>query len=143
MKYRQRGVSLVELMIALVVVSILASIAIPSYRQYLLRAQRSDAKTMMLRVQTALEKRFLQQGTFTTNLTAVPPTGLGLSSVSERGFYNLVVALTATGYTVTATPVAGGSQVDDRTCATYTINESSTKRAFNNASVDKTTECWR
>ena len=41
---RARGFTLVELMIAVVVVAILATIAVPSYRQYVLRANRTVAK---------------------------------------------------------------------------------------------------
>ena len=141
---RQRGVTLIELMVVMIVIAILASVAIPSYRRFVLRAQRSDAMTGLLKVATAEEKFQLQNGAYTTSLTGTGTSGLGMASAtSERGFYTLSVATTATGFTATATPVAGGPQASDTTCATFTVNESGTKRALNSGSTDKTTECWR
>jgi type IV pilus assembly protein PilE len=143
MKRKQSGVTLMELLTVVAVIGILASVALPSYRRYLQRAQRTDATSALLRVQTAEEKRYLQLGSYTTNLTAAPPTGLGLLATSERGYYNLSVATTTTGYTVTATPVSGGGQADDKSCGTFTINESGTRTALNTSGADNKTECWR
>ncbi|HET7809313.1 MAG TPA: type IV pilin protein [Steroidobacteraceae bacterium] len=143
MRNRQRGVTLIELMTVVIVVAILASVAIPSYRRYLLRAQRSDATTMLLRVATAEEKRYLQQGAYTTNLASAPPTGLGLATRSDQGFYDLDVTLTSTGFTARARPVSGGGQSADTTCASFTVTETGTRKALNSSSVDKTSECWR
>jgi len=139
---RQRGVTLIELMTVVVVISILASVAIPTYRRYIVRAQRSDAMTALLRLATAEEKFQLQNGAYTTSLTGAGSLGLP-ATTSERGFYSLSVQTTATGFTATAQPVAGGAQASDTTCATYTVNESGTKRATNSGGTDKTTECWR
>jgi type IV pilus assembly protein PilE len=144
MNRRQRGVTLIELMTVVVVISILASIAVPTYRRYLIRAQRSDAMTSLLKVATNEEKFQLQNGAYTTSLTGTGTTGLGMgSATSDRGFYALTVATTTTGYTATATPVAGGAQASDTTCATFTVNESGVKRAQNSGGTDKTTECWK
>jgi type IV pilus assembly protein PilE len=40
---KMRGVTLVELMVVIAVIGTLAAIAIPSYRRYLIRSQRSEA----------------------------------------------------------------------------------------------------
>ncbi len=147
MHKRQSGVTLMELLTVVTVVAILASLAVPSYRRYLLRAQRSDATTALLRLQSAQEKHFLQYGVYVTATASIPNShasgGLGLPANSERGFYALAVAPTATGYTATATPVAGGGQSDDTACVSFSIPEAGVKQAFNSASVDKTTECFR
>jgi type IV pilus assembly protein PilE len=47
---RQRGVTLLELMTVVMIIGVLASVAIPTYRSYLLRAQRTDATAALLRV---------------------------------------------------------------------------------------------
>lgn len=147
MHRRQSGVTLMELLTVVIVVSILASLAVPSYRRYLLRAQRSDATTALLRMQSAQEKHFLQYGVYVTTTANIPNAhsagGLGLPITSERGYYNMAVAATATGYTFTATPVPGGGQADDTSCVSFTVNEAGTKQAFNSGSVDSTTTCFR
>ncbi len=74
---RQRGVSLLELMAVVGIVAILASVAIPTYRQYLIRTQRSEAKIALLQLQTAQEKFYMQNNSFTDNLTDASPDGLG------------------------------------------------------------------
>lgn len=147
MHRRQSGVTLMELLTVIIIISVLASLAVPSYRRYLLRAQRSDATTALLRMQSAQEKHFLQYGVYVTATASLPNShatgGLGLSTVSERGYYNIAVAPTATGYTFTATPVPGGGQADDTACTSFTITEAGTKQALNSASADATTVCFR
>lgn len=145
---RQRGMTLMELLTVVVVIGILASIAIPSYRRYLMRAQRSDATTTLLRLATAQEKHYLQYGTYVTTASALGNShasgGVGVPTTSERGFYTLSITDNGgLGYLATATPVAGGGQATDTTCASFTITESGTKRAYNSASADKTSECFR
>jgi type IV pilus assembly protein PilE len=143
----QRGVTMIELLTVVLVLGVLASLAVPSYRRYLLRAQRSDATTALLRLATAQEKHLLQFGSYVTTTASLPNThaagGLGIPVITEQGFYDLTVAATTTGYTATATKRSSAGQRDDNTCATFTINEGGTRRAYNSTSVDKTTECFR
>ena len=68
MRYTQRGVTLIELLTVVVIVAILASIAVPSYRNYLIRAQRTDATTALLRIQSGMEKYLVQNGKYTTDV---------------------------------------------------------------------------
>jgi len=144
---RYRGVTLMELLTVVAVIGILASVAVPSYRRYLLRAQRTDGTAALLRVATAQEKHFLQYGTYVTTTANMPNThaagGLGIPTTSDKGYYSLTLASSTTGYVATAVPRTGGGQQDDTTCATLTINESGRRTALNSASVDKTSECFR
>jgi type IV pilus assembly protein PilE len=139
---RQRGITLIELMTVVVVIAILASIAVPSYRGYLIRAQRSDAKTALMQLQTAQEKFYIQNNAYTDQLTVAPPGGLGLSGESDRQFYALAVALTAggQGYRATATPIAGRGQADDSKCTEYSITDSGQKDAVGSGGRDY---CWK
>jgi len=148
MRKRQTGVTLMELLTVIIVISILASLAVPSYRRYLLRAQRSDATTALLRMQSAQEKHYLQYGVYVTTTANIPNAttagGLGLATVSERGFYNLTVANpNLTGYTLTAVPVPGGGQAADTGCVQFTITEAGVKEARDSSNAIVTNNCFR
>jgi type IV pilus assembly protein PilE len=138
-----RGVTLIELMTVVVVMAIIASIAVPTYRKYLIRAQRSEAKIALLQLQTAQEKFYLQNNAYTdkvtTSSTAENP-GLGLPGTSETGRYKIAVALGAGGqtYVATASPLVG--QTDDKDCANMTLTE----RGVRGVSGTQTPEfCWK
>lgn len=142
---RQRGVTLVELMTVVVIIAIIASIAVPTYRRYLIRAQRSEAKIALLQLQTAQEKFYLQNNAYAsnTNLSTASPTGLGISNTTETGKYT--IAITTYGaagqsYTATATPKSGGGQTDDTGCTSYTITDRGTKGATGSSTAQT---CWR
>jgi type IV pilus assembly protein PilE len=138
---------MMELLTVVTVIGILASIAIPSYRLYLLRAQRSDGTTALLRLASAQEKHMMQYGVYVTTTANIPNAhsagGLGIPATSDRGFYALTLAATATGYDATATPVAGRGQADDLKCASFTVNESGTRRAVSSTGTNTTNDCFR
>ena len=50
MKTKQSGVTLIELLIAIVLLSIIAASAYPSYTQYVVRAKRTAGKSVLLQV---------------------------------------------------------------------------------------------
>ena len=80
MKPKSAGMTLIELMIVVAIVALLASIAVPSYRQYVLRANRTEATTALLQLAAAQEKFYLQNNTYAGNalIDDAPPAGLGL-----------------------------------------------------------------
>lgn len=134
-----RGVSLIELMIVVVIVGIMASIAIPSYRNYVVRAQRTDAMSALLRVAAAQEKFYLQRNRYATNdeLDDAPPAGLGFAG-TENGWYTIATNSTDTArdFTLTATPISGRAQATDSHCASFSLTSTGAKTATN-------TDCWK
>src|SRR5260221_2970596 len=77
-----RGFTLIELMIVISIVAILTTIAVTSYRAYVLRATRTEARIPLLSIQAAQEKFFLQTNQYAQNLAPAatrPPAGLGVS----------------------------------------------------------------
>lgn len=146
---RARGITLIELMVVVVIVGIIASIAIPSYRNYVIRAQRADATAALLKIAAAQEKFYLQNNTYTT---ALGSTGLKISTattpVSERGWYSLSISspsgtTLSTAYLATATAVNGGPQFQDKDCRTLTIRETGQRGAKNAGGTDNTATCWK
>jgi type IV pilus assembly protein PilE len=143
MKQHARGVTLIELMVVIAVLAIIASIAVPSYRSYLRRAQRADATAELLRVRTAQEKYFLQNGRYATVDEFDNPKnagGLGFTGTSEHGYYTIAIdPATFTNTTFTAIATATGGQVDDAPCQTFAINEAGVRTSGPNG----ITTCWK
>jgi len=146
MKRPQFGMTLIELMIVVLVIALLASIAIPSYRQYVLRSHRVEAKAALLNLAAAQEKFYLQNNTYATDaqLTTAPPTGLGISDTIE--FYTLSIS-SANATTFEAEAIATGTQLDDQRCKYFSVDSVGARRAGPNvdgSGITDTTslECW-
>lgn len=144
---RLRGVTLIELLTVVTVIAIIAGLAVSGYRESVRRSNRSEATTSVLRVASAQEKFFLQNGRYADNaeLVAAPPGGLGIAAVTEREMYDLTIANVDPGrdFTVTATVRAGGPQQDDRDCWTFSATEAGVRTAANDGGGDNTRACWR
>ena len=116
---RMRGFSLIELMITVAIVGILVSVALQSYRQYIIKSSRTAAQTELQRMSGLQEKIYLNSNAFTSNLaTAYDGTtsgGLGItSSATTDNKYTISLSRPTTQtYTLTATPVAGTTQNGD------------------------------
>jgi type IV pilus assembly protein PilE len=140
---RSAGVSLIELLAVVVIIAILGLIAIPSYRQYTIRAHRTEGKAALLRLATNQERFYLQNHRYSDTIDG----SLGFAAPkSENDVYALTVA-TANGwtqdYTVTATPVAGGGtngvdQTADNDCTSFSL----TSAGMKTATGAKPETCW-
>ena len=141
---RQSGVTLIELLTVIVVLAVLSSIAVATYRRFTLRANRTDATTALLRIQVAQEKFFLQNNRYASGsaeLTGAPPAGLGIgvssAGVTPNGYYTVTLdAADATHYTATAT-AAGTQNQDVAACQVFTLNEQGTRTPAEDSG------CWK
>ena len=108
---RPRGFTLIELMIVVVIVSLLAAVAYPSFMSQIRKSRRSDAIAEMSLLQQAQERWRANNPAYTT-----------LSATSQGGYYALASAaggVAASTYTVTAT--AQSSQTSDAGCQVLRI----------------------
>lgn len=113
-----RGFTLVELMITVVVIGILASLAYPSFMGSLRKGRRAEAFTALTAVQQAQERWRANNSTYASDLSSTPPAGLGLAATTAGGLYSISIGNTsATGYDAIATSVSGKGQEHDGSCA--------------------------
>ncbi len=108
------GLTLIELMVALVLVGIIAAIAVPSFNNSLVKSRRADAMAALGTMQLAQERFRGNNTVYQIKLSDL--TG-GSSGTSPSGYYAMsIFAADATSYTLRATAVAGGKQASDSTC---------------------------
>lgn len=119
---RQRGFTLVELMIVVAIVAILASIALPAYQDQVRRGHRAAAQTEMMDIATRQQQFFLANRSYATSLAnlnyALPP------EVDARYDAEVVADNAAAPPTFTITFTATGSQSAD---GNLTLNNAGVK----------------
>ena len=146
LRSRMLGMTLLELMAVVMVIGVLGMIAIPSYRQYVMRAQRTEAKSALLQLATNQERYYLANrsyGTVVQLQTANLLGGTGGNAFSERGTYRLTVTSpTVNGYTATAQPVSGAAiDMTADSCLTFSITAQGQRTATAVSGFDPNT-CW-
>lgn len=112
---RLRGFTLIELMIVVAIIGILASVALPSYNDYVTRGRIPDATSNLAAKRVQLEQFFQD------NRTYVGATACNADSATSQYFDFSCTAQTATTYTLQA---AGKSSMAG---FTYTINQDNAK----------------
>src|SRR5262245_9402972 len=112
-----RGVTLLEILVVLVLVGVIGALALPAYRQHMVRVNRTEATTTLYDIASAEERFYLRQGRYTDDVAAAPPAGLGIAA-GESHRYSFSVALADDGQTfiASATPRRGGGQEADGEC---------------------------
>lgn len=116
MKSKQKGFTLIELMIVVVIISILATVAIPAYQSYVQRTRRSEAKGAVLQLAALQEKHFLNHNKYATSLgSPASETLIDFPASTENGYYFLSISQTR----VTAVKQAGGAQENDDECREF------------------------
>jgi len=115
-----KGITLIELLIVIVIVGILAAIAIPSYTGYMVRARRADAKTALEQVRAAQEMWRAERGAYATDGGGVTAEvrlqntmGAPAPHPARVGDYSWAFTVkTVTAFTARATPQTGRQAAD-------------------------------
>lgn len=143
---KQHGFTLIDLLIAVLIVGILAAIAYPNYTAFVQKSRRADAKVELMSVAARLQRCFTTNNTFTAaaGACALKDT-LEVDGVSSPNNYYTITgsAFTATAYVLTATPNPAMAQSKDKTCASFTLNEKGQKSAVDINGVVTKDKCWK
>jgi type IV pilus assembly protein PilE len=158
LKGRNRGFTLVELIVAMVILATLAAIAIPSYSSYVLKAHRTEVKSALLDAASLEERYFSTINTYTSDPTklgygvAAPPITVG------NGQYYWIQSITIypaspptplspggtpATYLITAVPNPGSMQVSDTDCWQWTVSSAGQQTAATQSGTDNTAACWQ
>ena len=128
------GITLIELMIVVVIISLLAMISYPNYREFAARAKRNEAKAALLKAATNQEKFYLQNQRFSTDLTELGFTQNPFTTDSGSYQITVVAPVPAANFTATATYLPPDEEAGR--CLTFTIDGRGTKTS------GPWTDCW-
>ncbi len=110
------GFTLVELVIAVVIVGILSAIAFPSYQDHMRKARRGAAQSFMIDIATREQQYLIDARSYAGGTGALATLNLAVPADVSR-FYSVTIEPAAPAlppsYTITATPIAGSAQVPD------------------------------
>lgn len=153
-RHTTAGFTLVELLIVVTIVGLLAAVALPSYRNHILRTNRTVAKTALVDLAARQESFYVDRKTYSSSLTElglqayVSRDSSSSASQSSQSVYRISIAalnnascpasgtVTAAGYSLMATPV--GSQVADSGCGTLCLTSTGIKLS----SAGTAANCW-
>jgi type IV pilus assembly protein PilE len=122
---KQKGFTLIELMIVIAIIGILASIALPSYQNYIRRARATDAVSTLADMRIRIEQFFQDNRTYVGGPCAAP------NGANTQFFgFSCSAGPAATTYTLQA------QGIGDMAAYSYTINQANTKSSSFNAA------CW-
>lgn len=137
----ERGFTLIELMIVVVIIGILTAIAYPSYSQHVQKSRRADAWNALTQQQTLLERCYARSFSYASAVCPDLPAST-YPATSPQSYYSIGISnQSATSYTLTATPVAGTSQALDTTCASFSIDQSNQKIGKDSGGTSQVI-CW-
>lgn len=137
----QRGFSLIELMIAVVIIGILAAIALPAYREHVAAVRRTDAQALLLELAQFMERYYTANGRYVDadgDAPALPFTEAPKDPGTK--VYDLTVVAVAGSYTLSATPK---DVMAADFCGTLTFTSTGVKGIADADAGVTVEQCWR
>lgn len=137
---RERGFTLVEVMMVVVLISIVAGLGYPSYVNHVVKGRRGDAHALMLEAAVKQEQFFAQRGSYTADMRE-----LGYATdpaTSAHGFYQVDATLSGGGQGYTLTASRQGVQTSDGRCGDLTLTNTGIKSAVSHNDDAPQKNCW-
>jgi len=132
--HTMRGITLLELMIIVVIIGFMAVIAYPNYREFAARAKRNEAKAALLQIATNQERFYLQNNTYTCDMTRLGFSAAAGFVTESRSYTVDVTACDANNFTAQA--VYNNADAEAGKCGTFQINGRNVKTSAPLA------DCW-
>ena len=129
------GLTLLELLITLFIVSLLSTWAYWQATQYSIRAKRKDALTGLFIIQAYFEQQF--------NLDNVYPVVLPAKMKNSHYYTYTLTAITPIYFKITATPLANTSQINDKACPSFSLDSTGNQTAGTGSSFIQNQTCWQ
>lgn len=143
---KQRGVSLLELMVVVAIIGIIASVAYPAYQEQIRKTRRAECSGALTGLGNAMERFFTVNSTYLGAAAAGANTGapavFGTTCPTDGGTptYNITIqAATGSTYTLQAAPT--GQQTADK-CGTLTFTNTGVKGVTGQAAGITWQNCW-
>jgi type IV pilus assembly protein PilE len=114
---RQKGFTLIELMIVVVIIGILAALAIPRFMSATVKAKETEARTILNQIYKLQDVYRQETGACSANLAAI-----GFAPPTNSKYVYAIDAAAGNTFTASATP--NGTDVDLVT--TFTIDQDGT-----------------
>lgn len=131
-RHKTNGFTLIELMVVVAIVGVLVAVALPAYKDYVVRGALTDAVTGLTNTRADMERYFQDFRTYqAVGTTASPPCSASGTTV---GKFSITCTTTATTYVLTATGVSASPV----TSVVYTVNQADTKTTVFPSSLSNT-----
>ncbi len=159
-KQFQKGFTLIELMIVVAIIGVLAAVAYPSYKEYVARSRRAEARTILVASQQWMERFYTENFRYDKTSAATPvavtdasqfPSRFSVSPTPGQGaaVYDIAVIVTndvRDVYSVKATRKSGTSMATDR-CGDFSIDYLGRKDLVNYSGFSSKSAaleaCWK
>lgn len=144
---KNKGFTLIELMIVVAIVGILAAVAMPSYSKYVARGKRAEARAVLLQAGQALQRFYAANDSYATdrggNSVALPANLQQSPTDATAATANYILDTSNSTYSGTAfklvfKPVNG--MLGDA-CGSYTFDQTGAKDVT--GATDTRANCWK